>query len=151
MSFWSDVTAIEHTVVGWFVKEYAIFYKVEPTLIQVADTTVQYVDIGLPIVLGATGYGSLDPVVQPIVDEIFSDLKVVSSTIYDFGPSPNTVSIVNSVQANLQALDTAGHVKDPASKAKLALIIKSVGALAEAIAAAVAKASGQTPTTAPAA
>ena len=140
MGFFSEVQGIEHTVVAWLAKEYTVFYKKEPAIESIVDSTVSYVEIGLPIVLGATGEAALDPIVEGVLNEAVGDLKVVSATIYDFGPSPNAASIVSSVQANLASLETAGHVKDPAKVAKLSLIVNAVGALAAVIAKAVAAA-----------
>ena len=133
MSFWSEVKGIEHTVVSWLVKEYAAFYNKEPEIDSIVDSTVQYVEIGLPIVLGVTGGAALEPAVEGVLNEVVSDMKVVSATVYDFGPSPSAASILASVQANLSSLETAGHIKDPAKLAKLDLIVKAVGALAAVI------------------
>lgn len=137
---WSKVEGVEHTVVGWLVKEYAAFYKHEPAIDSIVDSTVQYVEIGLPIVLDVTGGAALEPAIEGVLNEVVSDLKVVSATIYDFGPSPTAASILSGVQENLASLETAGHVKDPAKLAKLKLIINAVGALATVIAKAIAAA-----------
>jgi len=144
-SAWNEVEGVEHTVVSFLAKEYAAFYKHEPAIETVIDDTVKYVEIGLPIVLDATGEGALAPAVTAIVDEVYSDLKVVSATVYDFGPSPTAASILSSVQANLSSLETAGHVKDSAKLAKLKLIVNAVGALAAIIAKAIAAAQAPVP------
>lgn len=133
MKIFSEVKEAEHTVVSWFAKEYAAFYKEEPLIDGIVDSTVKYVEIGLPIVLDATGEAALEPAVEGVLNEVVSDLKVVSATVYDFGPSPSTASILSSVQANLNSLETAGHVKDAAKLAKLKMIVNAVGALAAVI------------------
>jgi hypothetical protein len=149
MNIWSDIKGIEHTVVSWLAKEYAKFYKAEPTIDSIVDSTVKYVEIGLPIVLDVTGEAVLDPAIEAVLNEVVSDLKVVSATVYDFGPSPSAATILSSVQANLSGLETAGHVKDPAKVAKLTLIVNAVGALAAVIVKAIAAA--EAPAEAPAA
>lgn len=133
MKIWEDVKEAEHTVVSWLAKEYSIFYTKEPAIDSIVDSTVKYVEIGLPIVLGMTGGAALEPVIEGVLDEVVSDLKVVSSTVYDFGPSPTAATILSGVQSNLADLETAGHVKDPAKIAKLKLIVNAVGALAAVI------------------
>lgn len=143
MIIFSEIKGIEHSVVSWMAKEYAAFYKKEPEIDQIVDDTVQYVEIGLPIVLSMTGCAALDPVVEDVLNEVVSDLKVVSSTVYDFGPSPNAASILNGVQTNLLSLEAAGHIKDAAKLAKLKLIVNAVGALATVIAKAISAAEGK--------
>ncbi|HEY1502603.1 MAG TPA: hypothetical protein VGF88_23715 [Acidobacteriaceae bacterium] len=144
----ADVEGVEHTVISWLAKQYAAFYKEEPSIETVVDQTVSYVELGLPVVLGVTGGAALVPEIESVLDEVVSDMKVVSAVVYDFGPSPNAANILASVQSNLQGLETAGHVKDPVQVAKLGLIIKAVGSLAAIIAKAVAASS---PAPAPAA
>lgn len=145
---WAKVEGIEHTVVSWLVEEYAVFYKHEPKIVAIVDQTVQYVEIGLPIVLGVTGGEALAPEIEAVLNEITGDLKVVSATVYDFGPSPDAAALLASVQANLASLETAGHVKNPLLLAKLKLIVNSVGALAQIILKAVDAAKGAPPATA---
>lgn len=145
MKFFSEIEGIEHTIVGWLAREYSAFYSKEPTIERIVDSTVQYVEIGLPIVLSVTGGAALDPAAEAVMNEVVSDLKVVSATVYDFGPSPNAASILSSVQTNLSSLETAGHIKDSAQIAKLKLIINAVGALGSVIAKAIAAAKAPTP------
>lgn len=142
-----DIEGAEHTVVGWFAKEYAAFYKDEPKLEQIVDSTVNYVEIGLPIVLDVTGGAALAPEVDAVMNEVVSDLKVVASTVYDFGPSPSAASVLASVQSNLASLETVAGIKDPAKLAKLKLIVNAVGVLGQLIAKAIAAAkAAATPT-----
>jgi len=141
----ADVEKGRKTVVGWLVKEYSAFYKAEPTIETVVDDTVQYAEIGLPIVLGVTGGEALAPEVDDVLNDITSGLKVVSATIYDFGPSPTAASVLAGVQTNLQNLETVAGIKDPAKLAKLQLIVNAVGALGSLIAKAVAAAEAPTP------
>ena len=140
MSFTSIIKSIEgaeHTFLGWIAKEYAALYKNEPTIEQIVDTTINYAEPALIILLDAAGGSAAAPEVTSIITEVQADLKVVSALIYDFGPTPTAATIAEGVQNNLNSLLTAGHVKDPATVAKLQLIIKTVGALATAIAKAV--------------
>jgi len=90
-----------------------------------------------------TGGAALEPAVEGVLNEVVSDLKVVATTVYDFGPTPDATSILKGVQTNLNDLETAGHVKDPAKLAKLKLIVNAVGALATVIQKAIAAASGE--------
>lgn len=128
-----DIEKVDKTVVGWLVKEYSAFYKSEPTIVQVVDSTIQYIEIGLPIVLGVTGGAALAGPIDAILNEAVSDLKVVSATIDDFGPSPSAASIIQGVQTELASLETAANITDPASKAKLQLIVNAVGSLYQLI------------------
>lgn len=136
----ADIEKDGKTFVSWLVKEYASFYKNEPSLIQTIDTTVGYAEDGLAIVLGVTGQGALTAPIQAVVDEAVSDLNRAAALVYDFGPSPTAAGIFAAVQSNLASLETAGHVKDAATIAKVRLIINAVGTVAQLIAKAVAAA-----------
>ena len=128
------------TFVGWLVKQYTAFYKNEPTIIKTVDTVVSYAKDGLDIVLGVTGQTALAAPVDAIVTEAVTDLDRAAALVYDFGPSPTAASIFQAVQANLATLETAGHITNPATVAKIKLIINAVGTLAQIVAKAVAAA-----------
>ena len=134
----SDVEGAEKTFIGWAVKEYAILYKNEPAIEVAVDEATNYAMPALVIVLDMCGGAAVAPEVEAVVNEAVSDLKIASGLIHDFGPTPQAVDIAAAVQSNLQGLETAGHIKDPVTQAKFALIIKTVGVLATAIANAVA-------------
>jgi hypothetical protein len=136
----SDIEGSEKTFVSFLVKEYAEFYKNEPTLIQTVDTVVSYTEDGLAIVLPLAGEGALAGPIDAIVEEAVTDLNRASALVYDFGPSPTAASIFAAVQSNLVALETAGHITNPATIAKLKLIINAIGTVAQLIAKAVAAA-----------
>jgi hypothetical protein len=135
-----DIEGSEKTFVSFLVKEYAEFYKNEPTLIQTVDTVVSYTEDGLAIVLPLAGEGALAGPIDAIVEEAVTDLNRASALVYDFGPSPTAASIFAAVQSNLVALETAGHITNPATIAKLKLIINAIGTVAQLIAKAVAAA-----------
>jgi hypothetical protein len=134
----AKIEGAEHTFMGWMVKGYQALYKNEPTIEKVVDMTVSYAEPALVIVLDAAGGGAAAPEVTEILNEAAADLKVVSALIYDFGPTPTAASIAQEVKDNLASLETAGHIKDPVTLAKLQLIIKTVGTLATALVNAVA-------------
>jgi len=140
-----DIEKDEKTFVSFLVKEYAEFYKNEPTLIQVIDTTVSYAEDGLAIVLPLVGAGTLAGPIDAIVEEAVTDLNRASALVYDFGPSPNAASIFAAVQTNLSTLETAGHITNPATIAKVKLIINAIGTVAQLIAKAVLAASAPAP------
>ena len=139
-----DIEGATKTFVSFLVKEYAAFYKKEPTLIQTIDTTVSYAEDGLAIVLPLAGAGALAGPIDAIVEEAVTDLNRASALVYDFGPSPNAASIFAAVQTNLSALETSSHITDPATIAKVKLIINAIGTVAQLIAKAVAAASTTT-------
>ena len=125
----ADVEKVDKTVISWLVKEYSAFYKNEPELTTVVDNVVSYVELGLPIVLDATGEAALAAPVESVLSEVVSDLKVVSATVYDFGPAPNVASVIAGVQTELSSLETVAHITDPTKLAKLKLIINAVASL----------------------
>jgi len=130
----AKVEGAEKTFVGWIAKEYKALYSKEPEIEQVVDATIDYVEPALVIVLDAVGAGGLTPEVVSVINEAQADLKVVSALIYDFGPTPTAASIAASVASNLASIESAGHIKDTATQAKFALIVKAVGTLATSIA-----------------
>ncbi len=136
----NDVEGANKTFIGWIVKEYAALYKNEPTIEQIVDTTINYAEPALIIILDAVGGAAVAPEVAAVITEAQADLKVVSALIYDFGATPTAASIAAAVKSNLSGLITAGHFKDAVTQAKFTLIVNTVGTLATAIATAVAKA-----------
>ena len=145
-----EIETAGNTFVSFLVKEYAAFYKNEPTLTKTIDTTVSYAECALAIVLPLAGEGALVGPIDAIVEEVVTDLNRASALVYDFGPSPTAASIFAAVQTNLATLETAGHITNPATVAKVKLIINAIGTVAQLIAKAVAAASaaGTTTTTA---
>jgi hypothetical protein len=141
-----DIEGGAKTFVSFLAKAYSVFYKNEPTLIQVIDTTVSYAEDGLAIVLPLAGAGTLAGPIDAIVQEAVTDLNRASALVYDFGPSPNAASIFSAVQSNLATLETSAHITDPATIAKVKLIINAIGTVAQLIAKAVLAASTATPT-----
>jgi hypothetical protein len=133
-----DIEKGGKSFVSFLVKEYAAFYKSEPTLIQTIDTTVSYAEDGIAIILPLAGAGTLAGPIDAIVQEAVTDLNRASALVYDFGPSPNAASIFAAVQSNLAGLETAGHITNPVTIAKLKLIINAIGTIAQLIAKAVA-------------
>lgn len=136
----ADIEKEEKSFVTFLVKEYSAFYKSEPTLIKTVDSVVSYAQDGLAIVLPLVGEAALTGPVESIVDEAVTDLNRGAALVYDFGPSPTAASIFSAVQSNLATLETAGHVTNPASVAKVKLIINAIGTVAQLIAKAVAAA-----------
>lgn len=141
----ADIEKDEKTFVTFLVKEYSAFYKNEPTLIKTVDSVVGYAEDGLAIVLPLVGEGALEAPVQAIVEQALDDLNRASALVYDFGPSPTSASIFAAVQSNLASLETAGHITNTATIAKIKLIINAIGTVAQIIAKAVAAATA-TPT-----
>ena len=141
----SDIEGGAKTFVSFLIKTYSWFYKNEPTLIQVIDTTVSYAEDGLAIVLPLVGEGTLAGPIDAIVEEAVTDLNRASALVYDFGPSPNAASIFAAVQTNLSTLETAGHITNPATIAKVKLIINAIGTVAQLIAKAVLAVSAPAP------
>ena len=136
----ADIEKDEKTVVSWLAKEYEAFYKAEPELTVVVDNVVSYVELGLPIVLGATGGAALAGPIDAVLNEVIGDLKIVSATVYDFGAAPNVASVVAGVRTELSNLEQLAHITDPVKLAKLKLIVNAVGSLYQLILKAVAPA-----------
>jgi hypothetical protein len=86
----------------------------------------------LQIILGALDLPAA-AIVGPIIAEIQKDLHVASGLIFDFGASPQAATILQSVEANLQGLLDAGHIKDVALQGKITMVINTIGSLATSL------------------
>jgi hypothetical protein len=138
MSFTSIFTGIEKaakSTVAWLEKELAVIVGAAPKIEQVIDAGLSYINPVLTIALDAVGDEAAVPIVQEVITEAQSDLKAASALVMDFGPTPTAASIFTSVEANLQALLTAGHVKSVTSIAAVNKAVTEVGALGAAVAA----------------
>lgn len=117
---------------GWFAKEWQKLFNAAPQIEKVADAAISYAAPALQIILGM-----LNPeaaaAAGPIIAEVQKDLHVASGLIYDFGASPNAVSILNGVTTNLNDLLNAGHIKDTNAQNKVTLVVNTISSLVTAL------------------
>jgi hypothetical protein len=154
MSIFSGIASADHTFVAWAEKELTKVEKAAPTIEKVVDTGIAYLTPVLNIALAATGAGAVVPEVDEVISEAQKDLMVVSSVIYDFGPTPTAASMFASIKTNLQGLLSAGHIKSATGTAAVNKAIGEVDAMGAAVSAAASKlteaAAPATPAPAPA-
>lgn len=134
MSFLDSVKSFEHTFTNWVAKEYAMLYKAEPKILQIADSVFKYAIPALDIIVAAEAGQPAAAMVNQIASEAQSALHAASGLVYDFGANPTTASVVAGVQGNLGALLSAGHITNANSVANVNKVVGSLGALAAALA-----------------
>jgi hypothetical protein len=110
MSFFSAMANAEHTFAAWAEKTLEKMYNEAPKIEQIAGTVLTYVGPALQTVVTAYAGTPTGAIVGKVIGQAQSDLTAASGLIYDFGPHPSVSSIISSVQTNLSALLTAGHV-----------------------------------------
>lgn len=69
----------------------------------------------------------------PIITEVQTDLGVISVLVGDGTATPSLTDAVDRVQDNLQALLTAGHIKDAAIQSDVSLVVSELAALASVL------------------
>lgn len=134
MSLFSRIANAEHTFATWAEKELAKLSADAPAIEEVAATVLKWAIPAISIIVGAEAGPAAGAIVSDIGAEAQRDLTAVGGLIYDFGATPTAASAVASVQKNLAALLTAGHITNPVSGANVTKVVNSLGALVSALA-----------------
>ena len=128
----SFLTAL-HTFGAWAEKELAALVSKAPAIEQVAASVLKYAGPALQTVVTAEAGGAAGAVVGKVVADAQAGLVAASGLIYDFGASPTVASVVSSVESNLSALLSAGHITNSTSVATVTKITTELGSLATAL------------------
>lgn len=131
----SFLTAL-HTFGAWAEKELAALVGKAPAIEQVAASVLKYAGPALQTVVTAEAGGPAGALVGKIVADAQAGLTAASGLIYDFGASPTIASVVSSVQSNLGALLSAGHITNSTSVATVTKVVTELGSLSTALTAA---------------
>jgi hypothetical protein len=137
MSFFSSIAAAEHTFAAWAEKELIKLEGVAPTFERIAGTVLTYAGPALQTVVTAEAGAPAGSIVGKVLQQAQADLTAASGLVYDFGPTPSVASILGSVQTNLSALLTAGHVTNSKSVGTVNKVATELSALVAALPAAV--------------
>jgi hypothetical protein len=128
----SFLTAI-HTFGAWAEKELAALVGKAPAIEQVAASVLKYAGPALQTVVTAEAGAPAGAIVGKAVADAQAGLTAASGLIYDFGATPTVASVVSSVQQNLSALLTAGHITNSNSVATVTKVTTELGSLATAL------------------
>ncbi len=145
MSILDSLKKFEHTFTSWVANSYAKFYKAEPTLVATVDRVAPYIKSATTIAVGFEFGGSAAGEAGKIVDEIHADADNLMGIIYDFGPTPHAMDVLNGIKANLGTLLTAGHIKSVKATDAVTKAVNSADALGQAITDGIAAGQQQTP------
>jgi hypothetical protein len=135
MSFLSTL----HTFGAWAEKELAALVGKAPAIEQVAASVLKYAGPALQTVVTAEAGAPAGALVGKSIADAQAGLTAASGLIYDFGATPSIASVVSSVENNLGALLTAGHITNPNSVATVTKVVTELGSLSTALTAAPAK------------
>lgn len=137
-SVFNGLVKAEHSTVAWLEKELVAFEKAAPTIEKVIDAGLAYIGPVLQLALTDVGKSDVADEVGNVVTQAQNDLKAASALVTDFGPTPTAASIFSSVEANLSALLTAGHVTSTVAVAAVNKAVAEIGLLGAAVGTAVA-------------
>lgn len=129
MSFLSTL----HTFGAWAEKELAALVGKAPAVEQVIASVLKYAGPALQTVVTAEAGASAGALVGKVIADAQAGLTAASGLIYDFGASPSLASVVSSVESNLSALLSAGHVTNSNSVATVTKVVTELGSLATAL------------------
>ena len=129
MSFLSTL----HTFGAWAEKELAALVGKAPAVEQVIASVLKYAGPALQTVVTAEAGAPAGELVGKAVADAQAGLTAASGLIYDFGASPSFASVVSSVQSNLSALLSAGHVTNSNSVATVTKVVTELGSLVTAL------------------
>lgn len=129
MSFLSTL----HTFGAWAEKELAALVGKAPAVEQVIASVLKYAGPALQTVVTAEAGAPAGALVGKVIADAQAGLTAASGLIYDFGASPSLASVVSSVESNLSALLSAGHVTNSNSVATVTKVVTELGSLATAL------------------
>ncbi len=129
MSFLSTL----HTFGAWAEKELAALVGKAPAVEQVIASVLKYAGPALQTVVTAEAGAPAGALVGKVLADAQAGLTAASGLIYDFGASPSLASVVSSVESNLSALLSAGHVTNSNSVATVTKVVTELGSLVTAL------------------
>lgn len=132
-SVFHGIDKAAHSTVAWLEKQLAALVKAAPKIEHVVDAGLAYIGPVLELSLTTIGEGEAAAKVVDVVREAQGALNAASALVTDFGPSPTAASIFNSVEANLKALLTAGHVTNAQSVAAVQKAVDEIGLIGAAV------------------
>ena len=122
-----------HTFGAWAEKELTLLTGKAPAIEQTAASILKYAGPALQTVVSLEAGAPAGAVVGKVVSDAQAGLVAASGLIYDFGASPTTASVVGSIQSNLSALLSAGHVTNSTSVATVTKVASELGSLVTAL------------------
>lgn len=128
----SLLTAV-HTFGAWCEKELAALAGKAPAIEQVAASVLKYAGPALQTVVTAEAGAPAGAIVGKVVADAQAGLTAASGLIYDFGATPSAGSVIASVQSNLAALLSAGHITNANSTATVTKVVNELASLAGAL------------------
>jgi len=131
----SILTAL-HTFGAWAERELAALVGHAPQIEQVAAAVLKYAGPALQTVVTVEAGAPAGALVGKVVADAQAGLIAASSLIYDFGATPTAGTVLASIQSNLGALLSAGHVTNANSVATVTKIVTELASLSTAITAA---------------
>lgn len=129
MSFISTL----HTFGAWAEKELALLVGKAPAIEQTVASILKYAGPALQTVVTVEAGAPAGAIVGKVIGDAQAGLIAASGLIYDFGASPSVASVIGSVQTNLSALLSAGHVTNSNSVATVTKITTELGSLVTAL------------------
>jgi hypothetical protein len=129
-----SLISLAHTFAAWAEKELQKIEGAAPTIERIAGTVLTYAGPALQTIVSAEAGAPAGAIVGKVVAQAQSDLTAAGSLIYDFGANPSAGSIIASVQTNLGALLTAGHVTNPTSVATVTKVVNELSTISTVLA-----------------
>jgi hypothetical protein len=122
----------EHTFTAWVAKAYVTVRNEEPSLVAMGDRVYPYVRQAVQIGLSYEA-PEVTAVALPIMDEIHAKMDTAAALLYDFGPHPDVVSALQTVQTNLSSLESTAGIKSDAAKSAILKALTSFSAFLAAV------------------
>ena len=129
MSFISTL----HTFGAWAEKELALLVGKAPAIEQTVASILKYAGPALQTVVTVEAGAPAGAIVGKVIGDAQAGLIAASGLIYDFGASPSVASVIGSVQTNLSALLSAGHVTNSNSVATVTKVTTELASLVTAL------------------
>ncbi len=122
-----------HTFGAWAEKELALLVGKAPAIEQTVASILKYAGPALQTVVTVEAGAPAGAIVGKVIGDAQAGLIAASGLIYDFGASPSVASVIGSVQTNLSALLSAGHVTNSNSVATVTKVTTELASLVTAL------------------
>jgi len=124
---------LEHNFATFAEKELAAFSKEALTIEPILSSILQYGGMVLQTVVTVEAGQPAGAIVGKVILDAQAGLVAIRSTVYDAGATPSISSTIASIQTNLNALISAGHVTNPTSVANITKVVNALGAIPSAL------------------
>jgi hypothetical protein len=133
MSIFSGIEKAAKSTVAWIDKEFTKILKISPTVLSVIDTDLSYTSVLIEVIVERVAGTAAEEETVKVLAEVRADIKVLQAVLYDTGTSTTVSKLLDSIIANLTALETAEHISNTAVVTLISKVLAELDVIAKKI------------------